>query len=82
MTLTVRLPLRVEERLANYCVERGATKSAVVQSLIEDFLGRQAEGEAHPLAAQPFVGCDEGTGEDISGNVKAILRQRFRATAE
>jgi Arc/MetJ-type ribon-helix-helix transcriptional regulator len=82
MTLTVRLPLHVEEKLATYCVERGATKSAVVQSLIEDLLGRQAESEAHPLVGQPFVGCDEGTGEDVSGNVKAILRQRFRVAVE
>ncbi len=78
MTLTVRLPLRVEEKLANYCVERGSTKSALVQSLIEDFLDRQAL----PLAAQPFVGCDEGSGEDVSGNIKALLKQRFRAGAE
>jgi predicted DNA-binding protein len=79
MTLTVRLPLRVEEKLAAYCMERGATKSAVVQSLIEDFLGRESELEAHPLAAQPFVGCDEGSGEDVSGNIKALLKRRFRA---
>jgi hypothetical protein len=77
MTLSVRLPLRVEEKLAKYCVTHGAPKSALVQSLIEDFLGREPE-----LVAQPFVGCDEGNGEDVSGNIKTLLRQRFRATAE
>ena len=76
MTLSVRLAPHVEEKLAAYCVERGATRSALVQSLIEDFLARNAE--APSLLSQPFVGCDEGSGEDVSGNVKALLRRRFR----
>jgi len=74
MTLSVRLPHRVEEKLAEYCVEHGATKSAVVQSLIEDFLAREADAAALPA----FVGCDEGDGADISGTIRQRLRERFR----
>ncbi|MBI3373616.1 MAG: hypothetical protein HY017_17970 [Betaproteobacteria bacterium] len=38
MTLTVRLPPRVEQELAEYCVKHRLTKSEAVQRALEELL--------------------------------------------
>lgn len=76
MTLTVRLPLRVEQDLAEYCVKRRITKSEAVKQALEELL-RPRETEARVLG-HPFIGGDKGDGSDVSGNIKATLRARFR----
>jgi hypothetical protein len=75
MTLTVRLPPRVEQELAEYCVKRRVTKSQAVKRALEEML-RLPEGAAR--SSHPFIGGDKGDGSDVSGNVKAALRARFR----
>jgi hypothetical protein len=76
MTLTVRLPQRVEQDLAEYCVKRGITKSDAVKQALEDLLNAGPAGAHEPH--HPFVGGDKGDGSDISGNIKRTLRARFR----
>ncbi len=77
MTLTVRLPHRVEQELAAYCVQRRVTKSAVVKQALEDLLKSTASGDDE--LKHPFIGGDKGDGTDVSGTVKAALRARFRS---
>jgi len=79
MTLTVRLPKRVEQELAEYCVKRGISKSEAVKQALEELLHARATGasDAHDLG-HPFIGGDRGDGSDVSGNIKAALRARFR----
>ena len=74
MTLTVRLPGRVEQDLAEYCATNGISKSEAVKRALEDLL-RIPETDA---GLHPFIGCDQGDGSDVSGNIKAALRARFR----
>ncbi len=76
MTLTVRLPPRIEQELAEYCVKRRLTKSEAVKLALEELL-RSPAGRAH-ASRHPFIGGDKGNGSDVSGNVKAALRARFR----
>jgi hypothetical protein len=76
MTLTVRLPPRVEQDLAEYCVKRHITKSEAVKQALEGLL-RIPDPGTHP-ARHPFIGGDKGDGSDVSGNIKAALRARFR----
>jgi hypothetical protein len=76
MTLTVRLPPRVEQELAEYCVKRRLTKSEAVKLALEELL-RAPESGAH-ASRHPFIGGDKGDGSDVSGNIKATLRARFR----
>lgn len=77
MTLSVRIPPRVEQALADYCVSHDTSRSEVVQRLLESFLAEQAKAAVTPLPA--FVGCDAGSGnDDVSGNIKQSLRARFR----
>jgi hypothetical protein len=75
MTLTVRLPPRVEQELAEYCVKRRMTKSEAVKQALEELLrprGAGAEGLRHP-----FIGCDTRQG-DVARHTKRLLRERFR----
>ena len=76
MTLTVRLPDRVEQKLAEYCVKRGITKSEAVKQALDELLSPSAPG-THDLH-HPFIGGDKGDGSDVSGNIKRALRARFR----
>lgn len=76
MTLTVRLPHRVEQELADYCVTHGVSKSDAVKRALEDMLRPAAD--ARPQADHPFIGADKGDGSDVSGNIKSALRARFR----
>ena len=59
MTTTVRLPLRVEQALATYCVESRRTKSEVIVELLEQrFMGTQTERTPYELAQEAgFIGC-------------------------
>lgn len=75
MTLTVRLPPRVEQDLAEYCTRQRVTKSEAVKLALERLL--RATGAAP--SRHPYIGGDKGDGSDVSGNVKAALRARFRA---
>ena len=75
MTLTVRLPPRVEQALADYCVERRLTKSEAVKQALDSLLRAPAQSTRHP-----FIGGDKGDGADVSGNIKAALRARFGRT--
>ena len=72
MTLTVRLPHRVEQELAEYCVKRKLTKSEAVKQALDGLLRASAQTTRHP-----FIGGDKGDGSDVSGNIKAALRARF-----
>ncbi|MDO8789293.1 MAG: hypothetical protein Q7J42_14575 [Sulfuritalea sp.] len=73
MTTTVRLPLRVEQALATYCVEAKRTKSEVIVELLEQrFTGTQAERTPYELAQEAgFIGCLSGNGGGNSAGKSA-----------
>ncbi len=77
MTLTVRLPDKLEQELSDYCAAYRVTRSAAVKHALENLLKPAAPGKLVP--EHPFVGCDKRPG-DIARNVKRLLRERFRAT--
>lgn len=74
MTTTVRLPLRVEQALATYCVEARRTKSEVIVELLEQrFTGTAAERTPYELAQEAgFIGCLSGksAGKAKAGSTK------------
>ena len=76
MTLTVRLPDKLEQELAAYCTTYRLTKSEAVKRALEDLLKPAAPGKS--ALDHPFIGCDKGDGTDVSGNIKHLLRERFR----
>ena len=58
MTTTVRLPNRLEQRLAQYCVETRRSKSEVIIELIEQRFSAQTEDQTpYEIACQAgFIG--------------------------
>ena len=86
MTTTVRLPLRVEQALATYCVEAKRTKSEVIVELLEQrFMGTQTERTPYELAQEAgFIGClsAKSTGKHAStpntGGTKARVAAAIR----
>jgi hypothetical protein len=76
MTLTVRLPDKLEQELTAYCTTYSVTRSEAVKRALEDLLRPAARGKS--TLDHPFIGCDKGDGSDVSGNIKRVLRERFR----
>ena len=83
MTLTVRLPLKVEQQLAEYCVERKITKSNAVKLALDGLLGRPAKTSPHDLGADLFGASPARKGKvvDVARHSKRLLRERFRGGA-
>lgn len=89
MTTTVRLPRRVEQALATYCVDTRRTKSEVIVELLEQrFRGMQAERTPYDLAHEAgFIGCiasksvDKAKGGGTKQRVVAAIRKKHGKTA-
>ncbi|MSQ53607.1 MAG: hypothetical protein EXR28_17215 [Betaproteobacteria bacterium] len=80
MTLTVRLPDRVEQQLAEYCVKRRITKSEAVKQALVDLLAAKAGTPgAYDLGKDLFgPHTDVKPTEDVALNSTRLLREHFR----
>ena len=80
MTLTVRLPPRVEQQLAEYCVKRRLTKSEAVKLALMDLLSANAgKPSAYDLGKDLFGPHTDATPtEDIARHSRRLLREHFR----
>ena len=79
--LTVRLPLRIEQELAEYCVKRHITKSSAVKQALERLLAETSrDRSAYELGRQGF-GADRSGPADVARHTKQLLRDRFRGKA-
>lgn len=79
MPVSVRLPPRVEEDLAEYCVRHQSTRSEVIQTALTEYLARaETPRGRHPLLDHPFTGG--GVAEAWSGVTadKAAVRNAAR----
>ncbi len=83
MTTTVRLPPRVEQALASYCVEARRTKSEVIVELLEQrFMGSQTERTPYELAQEAgFIGCLSGksAGKGVAAPRTGSTKERVAA---
>lgn len=82
MTTTVRLPPRVEQALASYCLEKRRTKSEVIVELLEQRLlgSSDVTTETTPFEqaqAAGFLGCIEG-GRNTAAQAKKLVREKIR----
>ncbi len=77
MPISVRLPPRVEQKLADYCVDKKVTKSEAVKRALEQLL----DPKMVPLSQDPFfsklLGSDPRPG-DIAQHTKRLLRSGRR----
>ena len=87
MTTTVRLPPRVEQALATYCVEAKRTKSEVIVELLEQrFMGTAGERTPYDLAQEAgFIGCFAGSADSPPVSTKqavvAAIRRKHGKTS-
>ena len=77
MTLTVRLPDRVEQELAEYCVKNHVTKSEAVKRALEHLFDRSGSPSNVYKSSAGFRGSDTTSG-DVARHSKRLLRERFR----
>lgn len=80
MTLTVRLPERVEQELAEYCVQHRITKSEAVKLALDRLLAASAGKPSPYELGKDLFGAhtDAAPTEDAARHSKRLLRERFR----
>ena len=77
MTISVRLPPRIERQLAAYCAHTKLTKSEAVKRALERLFEQEAAPPALSSVAKRFIGSDKREG-DVSQASKRLLRDHFR----
>jgi hypothetical protein len=82
MTLTVRLPLRVEQELAEYCVSNKISKSEAVKEALDILLTRtRTAATAYELGKDLFDADDTPAQRHVpysKANLRALARSRAR----
>jgi hypothetical protein len=81
MTLSVRIPPKVEQELAEYCARKGVSKSEAVKDALDQFLsGKSAEKSPYEVMTD-LIGplTDEAPSEDVARHSKRLLRERVRS---
>ena len=84
MTLSVRIPARVEQELAEYCAKNKVSKSEAVNRALEEFLvARKGAASPYELGRDLFgEHTDHAPSEDVARHSKKLLRERFRGRAK
>lgn len=77
MAISVRLPPRVEQKLAEYCVSEKVTKSEAVKRALEQLFLSQKFPVDVSASARRFIGADKRPG-DVAMHTKRLLRERSR----
>ena len=74
--ITARIPPRVEQKLAEYCVKHGVTRSEAVVRALDQYLDAAAGGaNAYSLAADLIP--RRGTRRVRSDRVRELARKAF-----
>lgn len=75
--VNARIPPRVEEKLAEYCAKRGATRTEAIVRALDTYLDNEAGGpSAYSLAADLIP--PKGIKAIQSDNVRELARKAFR----
>lgn len=77
MPISVRLPPRVEQELAQYCASNKLTKSEAVKRALEQLFAQAPESPGAYRASARFRGSDKTPG-NVARNSKRLLREYFR----
>lgn len=76
-TVNARIPPRVEQKLAEYCVRSGLTRSETVVRALDGYLNQASGGDsAYSLAADLIP--RRGTSAIRSDKVRELARKAFR----
>jgi len=76
-TINARIPQQVEEKLAEYCAKRGASRTEAIVRALDDYLDKETGGASmYSLAADLIP--PRGVKEIQSGSVRELARKAFR----
>lgn len=80
MPISVRLPPRVEEKLAEYCVSHKVTKSEAVKRALEEMLkGKESKPSPYELGRDFFDrNLRTKPTRDTASHTKRLLIEHFR----
>lgn len=78
MPISVRLPSRVEQELADYCVAHKVTRSEAVKRALEQLLERSAGRQSPYDLGREFFERKGSPKRDIGLQSKRLLREHFR----
>ena len=75
--INARIPPAVRQKLAEYCVKQGVSRSEVVVRALDQFLDAAAGG-ANPGTLAAGLIPENGIAEIQSGNVRELAQMAFR----
>jgi hypothetical protein len=79
MAISVRLPPRVEQKLAEYCTSHKVTKSEAVKRALEEMLSKNADASPFELGKDFFErNFRTKPTRDVARNSKRLLIEHFR----
>jgi predicted DNA-binding protein len=80
MSISVRLPPRVEQKLAEYCVSHKVTKSEAVKRALEEMLkGKEGKPSPYELGKEFFErNLRTKSTRDTARHTKRLLIEHFR----
>ena len=79
MTVSVRLPESIANKLAAYCRAHGTSKTEVIRKALVEFLAAEVSYlTPYELGKRGFGGNRTNSG-DIARHSKELLRKRFRS---
>jgi len=80
MPLSVRLPPRVEQQLADYCLSHKISKSEAIKRALERLLEPKGRKRTAYELGKAFFEQHRGTPatEDVAHNTNRLLREHFR----
>lgn len=80
MPISVRLPPRVEQKLAEYCISHKVTRSEAVKRALERMLEQRGKASPYELGKEFFErNLRTAPTRDIARNSKRLLLEHFRA---
>ena len=77
--LNARLPLKVEQKLADYCAKRGVTRSEAVVRALDQYLDAASGGASAWSLAVDLI-PEKGAAAIQSGNARELARKAFRGS--
>ena len=75
--INARIPPGIEQKLADYCVKRGVTRTETVTRALDEYLNREAGGTSPYSFAADLIPA-RGAKKLQSGNVRELARKAFR----
>jgi hypothetical protein len=78
-TINARIPRGIEQKLAEYCANKGVTRSEAVIRALDEYLDRSSGGSSAYSLAEDLIPA-KGAPEIQSANVRDLARNSFRGT--